>query len=195
MVNNTPFNIPSTDACDRLILEMGMMDHIADHSRMVCRVALFLVDQLSDRGNGLNRPLIQAAALLHDITKTRSFQTGENHAATGKELLTGLGYPEVGDIVGQHVRLEAYPTSGPVTEAEIVNYSDKRVLHDRVVPLDRRMAYIQEKYGQNPELDQRIAELRDRSRELEKRIFMQLPISPVELTRRLTKSRPAGGSP
>jgi len=95
--------------------------------------------------------MIRAAALLHDITKTRSFQTLEDHAETGARLVADLGYPEVGRIIGQHVRLESYPPARTPSEAEIVNYADKRVLHDRIVSLDERMGYILKKYGDAPD--------------------------------------------
>ena len=77
---------------------MQMPAHIQDHSCLVHRVALFVTDELAVAGVDLNRPLVSAAALLHDITKPRSFQTKENHAQTGGEYLTGLGFPDVGDV-------------------------------------------------------------------------------------------------
>ncbi|MCG6537921.1 MAG: HD domain-containing protein, partial [Syntrophales bacterium LBB04] len=83
--------IPSPEACRQLIAEMGMMEHIVAHSLQVCRVSLFMADHLALPG--LNRELIQAAALLHDITKTRGFKTREGHADTGGLLRDDLGYP------------------------------------------------------------------------------------------------------
>ena len=59
--------------------EMEMLDHIVVHSMQVCRAATLLTEKLIDQGIDLNFDLIQAAGLLHDITKTRSFQTKENH--------------------------------------------------------------------------------------------------------------------
>ncbi|MDP1992520.1 MAG: HDIG domain-containing protein, partial [Syntrophales bacterium] len=97
-----PIHIPSEEHCRRIIAELGMLENIVAHSLQVCRVSLLLTDQLSLPG--LNRELIRAAALLHDVTKTRSFNTGEDHAETGARLLMDLGYPEVAGIVGQHVR-------------------------------------------------------------------------------------------
>ena len=146
-------NIPSEEACRRIISDMGMLNNIVAHSKQVCSVSLFLADHLGTIG--LNRELIQAAALLHDITKTRSLHTSENHAETGAQLLKDLGYPEVADIIGQHVRLNCYDfVSGTPTDAQIVNYSDKRVLHDKIVPLNDRMGYILEKYGNTQERKQ-----------------------------------------
>ncbi|MEA3231453.1 MAG: HDIG domain-containing protein, partial [Thermodesulfobacteriota bacterium] len=113
-------NTPSKKECDRLFHSTGMLANIVEHSRQVCRVATFLTDQLRKADIFLCRELIAAAALLHDITKTRSFDTGEDHTRTGEELLSRLGYNEVGKIVGQHVALDTYFSSDVPDEAEIV---------------------------------------------------------------------------
>ncbi len=170
--------------------DMGMLENIVAHSLKVCQVALLLTDRLGLPG--LNRELIRAAALLHDITKTRSFRTLEDHAETGARLLADFGYPEVARIVGQHVRLNRYVmTSSILTEAEIVNYSDKRVLHDRIVPLSARMGYILEKYGNGPEQKKNILLLLEKTEKLEKRLFTDLSFSPGDLGGLLS----AGSSP
>ncbi len=161
-----------------------MPEHIIDHSIQVARVALFLTDQLTGgRKNGLNRDLVLSAALLHDITKTRSFESGENHAETGGQLLRDLEYPEVGDIIAQHVRLRSYNGYDIFPdEAEIINYSDKRVLHHKVVSFSQRMEYIIERYGKIPEHRQRLARLWEKSIALEKKIFSYLSFTPDDLT-------------
>lgn len=164
-----------------------MFAHIIDHSRQVCRVATFLGDQLRKADISLNSELIAAAALLHDITKTRSFETGEDHTRTGEKLLSRLGYNEVGKIVGQHVALDTYFPSDVPDEAEIVNYADKRVLHDRIVSMDERMQYILEKYCQKPDYRRRLQRLWDASREMEKRIFRYLPFPPEELEQQMAE--------
>jgi putative nucleotidyltransferase with HDIG domain len=178
-------DIPSKKECYQLIREMEMMEHIVAHSVQVCRVALLLADHLTACNLPLNRKLIQASALLHDITKTRSFKTGENHALTGDDHLSGLGYPQVGRIVGQHVKLNSYFASDTPDEAEIVNYADKRVLHDAIVSLEQRMDYIIQRYGKAPEHRQRLRYIRDKSEEMEERIFRYVPFSPESLPRLL----------
>jgi uncharacterized protein len=175
--------IPSLEACRQLISEMGMMEHIVAHSLQVCRVSLLIADHLDPPG--VNRELIRAAALLHDITKTRSFKTQEDHAETGARLLAGLDYPEVGRIVGQHVRLERYFSSTAPTEAEILNYADKRVLHDRIAPLSERMGYIIEKYGRSPEWKRHLLLLWEKTEKLEERLFVGLPFFPGDISRLL----------
>ena len=174
-------NIPTQKECYGLIQEMGMMDHIVDHSEQVCRVAVCLVDKLNHKGIDLNLELIRASALLHDITKTRSFRTKENHAETGGKFLQERGFIEVGHVIAQHVKLDTYVASSSPVEAEIVNYADKRVLHDQIVFLKDRMAYILERYADGMESRERILGLWAKSKDLEKRIFSYLPFFPDEL--------------
>ncbi|MCL5807102.1 MAG: HDIG domain-containing protein [Deltaproteobacteria bacterium] len=185
-----PIHIPSEERCRRIMADLGMLENIVAHCLQVCRVSLLLTDHLSVPG--LNRELIRAAALLHDITKTRSFHTKEDHSETGARLLADLGYQEVARIVGQHVRLDRYPLpSAAPTDAEIVNYSDKRVLHDKIVPLSERMGYILEKYGSSPERKRNILLLWEKTEKLEKRLFAGLPFAPGDVSGLLAVERSA----
>jgi len=174
--------IPTRHDCYHIMYEMKMMDHIVVHSLQVCRVALFLAHSLEGY---LDLHLVQAGALLHDITKTRSIKTHENHAQTARELLTSLNYPEVGDIVGQHVLLDQYFSSDSPTEADVVNYSDKRVIHDKVGSLEERMKYIMERYGTEPTRRKYIQELWEKTERLENHLFRFCPFSPENLKQRL----------
>ena len=165
-----------------MMVEMNMLDHIVIHSMQVCRVATLLAGRLKDQGLFLNFDLVQAAALLHDITKTRSFQTAENHALTGGQFLSERGFPEVGDLVRQHVKLDEYHDPVMLGEAEIINYADKRVLHDEVVSIDKRLAYIIERYAKAPEHEQGIRWLWEKTRLIEDRIFRDLSIARQDLS-------------
>lgn len=173
--------IPPQNECLQMLCTTDMPDHIQNHSRLVCRIGLVLADGLIAAGIPINRDLVMASALLHDITKPRSFETGENHAKTGGEYLSTLGFPEVGEIVRQHVVLDHYFDGTAPSEAEIVNYADKRVLHDRVVPLDDRMAYILQRYATTIERQVLLQELWNQTRLLEQRLFAYLSFAPESL--------------
>lgn len=165
-----------------MMAEMEMLENIAAHSIRVCQVATLLTDHLNSNGADLDRNLIQAAALLHDITKTRSLNTSEDHAHTGELHLRNLGYLEVAAIVGQHVRLSGFEAAQKPTEAEVVNYADKRVLHDKVVSLDERMAYILKRYSCSGELgDFRLNKMGQASQAIEEKLFKRLPFSTDEM--------------
>ncbi|OGR28412.1 MAG: metal-dependent phosphohydrolase [Desulfobacterales bacterium RIFOXYA12_FULL_46_15] len=179
-------NILSRTDCFKLIKTMDMMDHIIDHSVMVTNVTFFLCLQLKKKIPKINTELATSAALLHDITKTRSFHTKENHPETGGSLLTDMGYPEVGSIIRQHVILDSYISDSPVSEQEIVNYSDKRVLHDRVVSLNERLEYIRLRYGKTIEFQNRVRIMVQNTLNLENKIFLHLDIKPDELSSNVT---------
>lgn len=175
--------IPTKAQCYNMIFEMKMMDHIVVHSLQVCRVATLLTEHLIKQHCRLNFDLIQSAALLHDITKTRSFKTREDHALTGGEYLADRGYPEVGDLVRQHVVLDTYSVAATIREVEVLNYADKRVLHDEIVVLDRRLDYILERYAETPSHRERINVLWQKTREMENKLFKDLSFAPDHLTR------------
>ncbi|MFH2091837.1 MAG: HDIG domain-containing metalloprotein [Pseudomonadota bacterium] len=173
--------IPSQTECFNLIKQMNMMDHIIDHSIMVSNVSLCLCKALQKHFPDLNEHLVVAAALLHDITKTRSFETHEIHSETGGQMLTQMGYPEVGAIIRQHVLLDVYDMQSPVTVEEIVNYSDKRVLHDQVVSLEKRLEYIECRYASTDQLKKRLRLMCIKTLDLEKKLFGFLDIKPDQL--------------
>jgi putative nucleotidyltransferase with HDIG domain len=182
--------IPTRKQCFEIIRQMGMMDHIVDHSIMVGNVTLCLCRHVAQTSPSLNVELATAAALLHDITKTRSFETGERHSDTGGDLLVTLGYPEVGDIIRQHVILDDCAGDAPVTEQEIVNYADKRVLHATVVSLSRRLEYIQDTYGHLHHLQDRIASMWQMTQTLEDKLFRRISFSPAQLPDRVLMDIP-----
>ncbi len=174
-------NIPDQKECFNIIKKNKMMDHIIKHSITVSNVSGFLAIRLKKTFPKLNIELARSAGLLHDITKTRSFKTGEKHSETGGQLLCDLGYPETGDIIRQHVFLDHYNNTPPVIEAEIINYSDKRVLHDKIVPLEERLDYIYDRYVTNKKFIKRFDFMKKNTYNLEKKIFAYLDFKPSDI--------------
>ena len=174
-------NIPDERHCRSLMIRYAMLPNIVEHSFRVCQVATFLARALNDHGRSLHIELIKAASLLHDITKTRGIKTKENHAETGGALLTSLGYPEVGKIAYGHVQLDADEIARPLTELHVVNYADKRVMHDRVVSLEARFEDLYVRYGSRPGAEPRLKAMYERAVALEKKIFARLDCTPPHL--------------
>jgi putative nucleotidyltransferase with HDIG domain len=132
-----------------------MLPNIVEHSLQVMRVSLAVTDHLKD-GVSINRELVTAAALLHDITKTRSLKTKENHAASGGVLLRKLGFASIAEIVEQHVIIHNLNLEGKIEEKEIVYYADKRVMHDTIVCLEERVLDLIKRYGTTEEIRNQI---------------------------------------
>ena len=75
---------------------------------------------------------------------------------SGGELLRELGFASVGEIVKQHVILLDFDPKGSLEEREIINYADKRVMHDRIVSLEERVKDLIQRYGTTEEIRKRI---------------------------------------
>lgn len=176
-------SLPSYNDCLALMAAHGMLPNVREHSYRVMEVADFLGQALAAAGFELHLPLISTGALLHDLGKTPCLGTAQNHAQWGAEVLSSLGYPELAQVVREHVRLaEGFVNDPrPLREAEVVNYADKRVLHIRVVSLADRFADLKERYGRTPEALARIAAMEVSSQTLEEKLFAALPCSPEDL--------------
>jgi uncharacterized protein len=173
--------IPTRDECFALLREYEVPQHVVQHSRVVRGVALYLYGALIRHGEKLDPALIEAGSLLHDITKMKSLEIGEGHPQSGALLLSRLGYPQVAEIVRQHVTLDDGTSTGPVTEAVLVHYADKRVKHTAIVSLGERFRDLKERYGKSPAAFAWLGSLEGKTVALEKRIFQKLPITPESL--------------
>jgi putative nucleotidyltransferase with HDIG domain len=175
-------SVPSRAECLALMAERAMLSNIREHSLQVARVSLTLGTHLLPANPGLDLTLLEAGALLHDIAKTECLNTSGKHTEIGSDFLRRRGYPEVAEIVAQHVTLEDGVAKNPgITEIEIVHYADKRVLHEEIVDLQTRFEYLQERYGRDPADRQRIADLLQATLIQEEKIFRPLPFQPTAL--------------
>ena len=177
MTKSTDDRIPSRAECDALMVQYSMLPNIVKHSREVMRVALAIVDNLRS-GVSVNRDLVLAAALLHDITKTKSLETKERHDTSGGELLRELGFRSAAEIVEQHVIIHNLNLEGRLEEREIVYYADKRVLHDTIVTIEERVHDLVQRYGTVEEIRNLILQNKSQVLAVERKIagFMAIDL-------------------
>ncbi|OAG27489.1 HD domain-containing protein [Thermodesulfatator autotrophicus] len=173
--------VPSRERCYEILKENQVPPHIVKHCEVVTKVAVYLARELNKVGENLDLPLVEAGALLHDVTKHISLKTGENHALTAEKLLLELGYPEVARIVGQHIFLKPGPPGEPIREEEVVFYADKRVKHTRIVSLKERFRDLKIRYGKTVSSLIRIEHMESLCKLLERRLFKKLPFNPAKL--------------
>lgn len=175
--------IPTREQCLEFFRRYEMLPHIARHSELVADVALLIARKLNIGGQHLDLALVEAGALLHDITKTTCIKTKENHAQTGGELLASLGYPAVANIVRQHICLDPGSSDlNAVTEVEVINYADKRVKHEEVVDIEERFRDVLERYVKKlPGLQARFKQVQVETQLLEQKIFSKIDISPEQI--------------
>lgn len=114
---------------------LSMPERGLAHGRAVATVALRLSGELNRHGGDLDPDLIHNAALLHDVAKGCP-----GHEAAGGELLAHFGLSGLSAIVAAH-RDVPPPTSGVLTEKEVV------CLADKLVRCDRRVA-VRDRFGE-----------------------------------------------
>lgn len=170
--------VPSREECLELLTQYGMPSHIRRHSLLVAEVALLIAARLNRNSCRLDLPLVEAAALLHDIGKMSGLETGENHAELGARMLGGIVAAPIARIVKEHIALDISQTAGPLTESLIVNYSDKRVMHDRVVSVRERYEDLIQRYAKSPSQAKMLRGKLDLYVALERTIFSHLSIAP-----------------
>lgn len=115
---------------------------------------LSLEYQNIEKQQQLDRELVRAGSLLHDVSKTASILAKEMekegrkvdrvpHDVMGGRVLRARGLPErLAQVVEEHGHIDRskYRATGPLTESELVCYADKRVTGDKVVTLAYRKA-------------------------------------------------------
>ena len=182
--------IPKRKTCLKLLRENKVPEHVINHSLTVEKVALFIAREINlatnRDSNKLDYDLISAGALLHDIAKIKAMEIGEHHGELGGEMVKKMGFPKVADSVKQHIRLDSYDKMGEITEAEVINYADKRVTHDSVVSLSERFSDIRRRYGKGSGIIlARIEKSRKLTLIVEERIFEALPFTPDDLLKKM----------
>jgi len=173
--------LPSIQTCVELMEKYRMLDHIKVHSFMVAKTSHLLARRLMQKGIQVSVHKATAGALLHDIGKTPCLNSGCDHSEVGKNICLENNLEELAGIVAEHVILKNHQP-GEITEKEIVYYADKRVNHDKIVPLEERLRYILTRYAPaDRELSGLIKDNFSLCEQIESEIFARLDFSPDSL--------------
>lgn len=141
--------VPQRQTAAALLRSLDPPPWFLAHARAVAEIAGWLAARIADRGIVVDRRLVEAAALLHDVDKilppedpARALPHGEGSAA----WLSRQGHPELALAVAGHpvTRLfdvEAYRRWAAFASREerIVAYADKRA-GQRLVSMENRFA-------------------------------------------------------
>ena len=103
------------------------------HMRKVAELAMQLMDGMPMPW--LNRARVMKACLLHDLCRAE-----KQHARVSAEAIRKEGYPVIAALVAVHheAAYSEREAQGPLTEAEILFYADKRVQEDVLVSVEER---------------------------------------------------------
>jgi molybdenum cofactor cytidylyltransferase len=125
-------NIPNRQTCLDLLSYYTRDQHIINHSKQVCQVALELANNLKGFDMQLNLEAIEAGALLHDICRKET-----NHSVKGAKLMRELGYDNLSNMIRWHMELPEFLESC-INEITLVYLADKKVIDDKLVTITER---------------------------------------------------------
>lgn len=194
-------NLPTEEECRQWFEQYKVPLNIREHCEMVRKVSVLLGEKLEAKGISVNVPLLDKAALLHDMFKIaviKEVNSSKYHqrAFTSEELkmrdelrdkyphkyeneifydIFHQEYPELAELILHGTN----PTSLKKSWEEIIlNYADSRVLKDDIVMLGERFLYLKEYYQAEEGFWDKRMKL---DQEEEKKIFELLDFSPEEL--------------
>lgn len=137
-------NIPSREQCLDILNKNKTPSNVISHCETVCKFSEEIADKLIAKGININKKLVIAAALLHDVKKAK-----ENHVVEGAKLIKSLGFPEVAGVMRKHslYKLEEPDRQPNTYEEKIVFYADKRCIGNKIVRLKERFSSLEKIYN------------------------------------------------
>lgn len=181
--------VPTRREAAALLLAADPPPWFIRHSSAVAEIAAFLAARIASRGYRLDRQLVEAAALLHDLDKllpTDDPLRRLGHGQAGARWLSDHGYGELCRAVAAHpvTRLadgESYRRWAAFASREerIVAYADKRAGQHRDPLASRFAAWVDRSPGYRAELDA----ARPRAERLEADICRAAGLAPHEVRR------------
>lgn len=180
--------IPTEEQARALWDKYNLPERKRKHVQIVAKVADELATkcQRSNVKCQINRELLRAGALLHDIDKNIPRLPGEQHPDTGVRILREEGMEEVANLVKIH-SLHAIldPAMCPSSWEEKILYLSDKMVKDEIITVDRRFAL-----WRREQLSQDAVRILDESyprvKQLEKEIFSQIHIDPADVSRLAT---------
>lgn len=154
--------VPDIDAIELLWEKYKLPEKKRLHVTKVAEVAMQFTKKIP-----VNKQLLFAAAMLHDIDKS----VGGPHPDTAVAILEKEGMSEVAQVVGTHsLHLILDPKTAPKTwEQKLLYLADKMVKYD-IVGVDKRFALWNEEHL--PQDAQKILDLAyPKVKELEQEVF------------------------
>lgn len=165
---NVIMNLPSKKQCNELLKKYHTPVSVIKHSAVVTKIAEYLADEFNKTKTKVNKDLINRACVLHDLLRVCDIPNdnffkfadpedikqkdvkqkiwaaqcakykGMHHSEAAEDVL-GRDYPELAQVIREHMFDVLLKDEFTCWEGKIVSYADKRVDHDRIVTLNQRI--------------------------------------------------------
>ncbi len=200
-------NLPTHEECLQMLKQYHVPEHIVEHVKGVNKVAVLIANEVGEKGIDVNVELVDRASLLHDMLRlvcltpkqwdifspkldAKSLEFWENmrekynNESHEEAIYLELKekYPEIAEVLRTHgYKIMENPEELKTWEQKIVNYADKRVMHDVVVSLAERFEEGHKRNEENEEGGIDTDKIDSNCFELEKQMFKNLDITPEEI--------------
>ena len=141
---NNSNKIPSKKECLAILKKNKTPPNVIEHCKTVCKFAEELADSLIKKNIEVNKKLVIASAMLHDIEREK-----DNHIIEGAKLLKSMGFPQVSEVTRKHglYKIKDEYLRPKTIEEKIVFYADKRVIGNKIVSLNERVEDLKKRYN------------------------------------------------
>jgi len=180
-------NIPTYTECIKLLDKYAsnkeILSRVKEHSFVVTKIVKFLAEKLNEAGENINVELVENAALLHDIEKTNAIENPLiNHGNSGEQTLKKEGFPEIGVIVGKHLKEKINQCK--TWEEKLLIYADSRVNFNKIVSIDERDNCLFERYKSiYPTIRDEVKFAKPFLHKIENEIFSKINLKSEDLTK------------
>jgi HD superfamily phosphohydrolase YqeK len=206
-------SLPKHKECLAILAEYHVPPHIVNHSKAVAKLAVFLAQRLNENGEAVDVTLLNGACLLHDLLRVHDFKESDfnrfeqtlpeeekpkwrrlrakykanSHEDAAYDILKEQ-YPALALTIKRHRYMAMLDEKEkPDTwEEKLLYYADKRVMHDKIVPLKERLAegHKRNVFSHGSEAKSKIntAKVDPLIYEMEKEIFEKIGLDPLEVT-------------
>jgi putative hydrolase of the HAD superfamily len=146
--------LPTVAECLLWLRQQDATFNLIQHVQTVAACTYQMALWLRAAGHTVDPVLAHRGGLLHDLGKINTLRgqsSGLNHGEFAAKLLNEWGYPQLAGIAQSHLLFSITdPASRPASlEEKVVYFCDKIVESNRVVPVDVRIAKLQQRYTQD----------------------------------------------
>jgi len=206
-------SLPTRKECLAILAEYHIPPHIVSHSKAVAKLAVFLAQRLNENGEAVDVTLLEGACLLHDLLRVHDFKESDYnrfernlpeeerakwqqirakykaipHELAAHDILKDK-YPVLALTIKRHRYMALLDEKDrPETwEEKLLYYADKRVMHDKIMPLKERLAEGHKRnvllHGSAAQSKTNTAKVDPLIEEMEKEIFEKTGLDPLEVT-------------
>lgn len=157
--------ILSYEDCLDLLSYFNVPQNIINHGKKVKEICVDLSNSINKYKNIINVDLVKSAAILHDIKRKE-----KSHSKVGADLLQDLGYDKIANIVRSHMKLDE-KMEDKINENTIVYYSDKLIVEDKFVDIDKRFEQKLNEHKNNEETHKNIMKKYDATLKIKSNII------------------------